>query len=230
MNITKIGICSASSPDKKSNFLLKNSLNTLKIPENIKIYDLFVPNNTVPLPKIYNNAIKKSIEEDLDALLLIHDDVVLEDSDFFDKVKENLSNYDLIGVAGTSKIALNPPALWHIMGGGFGSGHLHGSVNHEYDGNPKSSTNFGKYPHRVIMIDGVFMGLNKKMIHSGVKFDEKNPSQWHFYDLQFSLDAHLNNLKVGVSNILITHMSPGLRSFTPEWESGQKWFLEKYNN
>jgi hypothetical protein len=147
--------------------------------------------------------------------------------------------YDLIGVAGPSKVEIGSPALWHIMGGGFHGGRLHGCVQHlhiqkhpmgmeEYK---KPASNFGSYPNRVVMIDGVFMALSRKLLESGVRFDENIPSKFHFYDLDFSLSvAQTENLKVGVGDILITHASPGLREFTPEWLAGEQYFLQKHGN
>jgi hypothetical protein len=41
------------------------------------------------------------------------------------------------------------------------------------------------------------------------------------------MSAHKAGFKVGVSDILITHASPGLREFTPEFEKGQEWFIKK---
>jgi hypothetical protein len=81
------------------------------------------------------------------------------------------------------------------------------------------------------MIDGVFMALSRKLLESGVRFDENIPSKFHFYDLDFSLSvAQTENLKVGVGDILITHESPGLREFTDDWREGEKYFLNKYAN
>ena len=43
----------------------------------------------------------------------------------------------LLECAGTTQVKLQSPALWHIMGGGFGSGNLHGAVAHG-DGKTKT--------------------------------------------------------------------------------------------
>ena len=99
------------------------------------------------------------------------------------KLEENFKKYDLFGVAGTSEVKLQAPALWHIMGGGLHGNNLHGSVAHIHD-KKKSMTSFGPYLNRVIMID--------------------------------------------VSDVYITHASPGLREFTKEFNKGQEWFLQKH--
>jgi len=187
----------------------------------------YVVNNSDPLPIIYNSAIEDALENDIDCLILVHDDVWL-DQDPFIKLETLFDSFDLVGLAGTSQIKIESPALWHLMGGGFNGGNLRGFVAHGND-KKKSVTSFGPVPSRVLMIDGVFMALNLKTMKE-MRFDEQNPSPFHFYDLHLSLDTHLKGLKVGVGDILITHESPGLREFTEDWKAGEQYFLEKYKD
>jgi len=204
------------------------------IPPHINIH--MANENKEPLSKIYNQAIDKALKDDINCLILVHDDVILEE-DPIPKLEKLFDEYDVVGVAGASKIELKSPALWHLMGGGFGGGHLHGCVQHLIQKNGIDGvggyykkpvpTNFGPYPHRVVMIDGVFMALNRKAMET-MRFDEDNPSPFHFYDLSYSLSCHLAGLKVGVGDILITHESPGLREFTEDWKNGENYFLNKY--
>jgi GT2 family glycosyltransferase len=186
---------------------------------------IFKENNTEPLSKIYNKAIDFAIGENFDTLVLSHDDVIIE-SDLTYKLKSAMEKFDIIGVAGTTECKLEEPALWHIMGGGFGGGKLHGAVAHGSD-SQKSMTSFGPYPKRVLLLDGVFLAI-KRNVFEKVRFDETNPAGFHFYDLDYSLSCHKEGFKIGVSDIMITHASPGLREFTSEFDKGQKWFLEKW--
>ncbi len=181
--------------------------------------------NKESLQKIYNKAIDFAIKENLEYIVLVHDDVILENLSK-SKLEENFKKYDLFGVAGTSEVKLQSPALWHIMGGGLHGNNLHGSVAHIHD-KKKSMTSFGPYPNRVIMIDGVFMAISRKVFKK-IRFDESCPSKFHFYDLDYSLTAHKAGFKVGVSDVYITHASPGLREFTKEFNKGQEWFLQKH--
>lgn len=201
--------------------------------------DAFVGNERA-LPVVYNDAIQRAINDDADWLVMVHDDVILEE-DPIPKLEALADQYDVIGVAGTSRIELKQPALWHLMGGGFNGGHLHGYVQHKseqsvgrmgYGGVEniivKHPTNFGPYPHKVVMIDGVFIAINRKAMKV-LRLDESNPAKFHFYDLDLSLEANTQGLKVGVGDMVITHESLGLMEFTPEWLLGQEWFLNKYN-
>lgn len=212
----------------------KSKFKDYTLNESIWRYELLCQthlNNTESLAKRYNQAIDEALEENRDCLILVHDDVILEE-DPIPKLEKLFDDYDLVGVAGASKIELKSPALWHLMGGGFQGGDLHGKVCHiiEEAGSEYGKSHpayFGLYPHKVVMIDGVFMALNRKAMEE-MRFDEDCPSKFHFYDLLASLDFHLKGGRVGVGDILITHESPGLREFTDEWKAGEKYFLEKY--
>tara|TARA_R100001594_G_scaffold93676_1_gene127917 strand:+ start:632 stop:1276 length:645 start_codon:yes stop_codon:yes gene_type:complete len=186
---------------------------------------VFKENNKESLHKVYNKAIDFAIQEDVENLVLVHDDVILENYSE-EKLNTLFNKFDVIGVAGTTQVKLQSPALWHIMGGGFGSGNLHGAVAH---GNEKEKhmTPFGTYPKRVVLLDGVFLAISRKVFKK-IRFDESCPSKWHFYDLDYTMQCHKAGFKLGVGDILITHNSPGLTSFTEEFNKGQEWFLQKW--
>jgi hypothetical protein len=181
--------------------------------------------NKKGLPVLYNEFIDTAIAEDREWLMLCHNDINFENVNVPERVTD--SGFDVVGVAGTVTANLKPPALWHLMGGGFEGGNLRGAVAHGNIG-PKHMTSFGEYPARCVMLDGVFLAIHRRVFTS-VRFDESNPAKFHFYDLSYTLDSHNRGFKVGVGDIQITHESPGLREFTDEWKAGQKWFLEKYN-
>lgn len=187
----------------------------------------FKENNTTPIAKVYNKAIDFAIKENIDYLVLCHDDIIIE-SNLDKKIPEMFNRFDMFGVAGATQCKLEKPALWHLMGGGFGSGNLHGAVAHGTQ-DQKSMTYFGPYPKRVIMLDGVFLAI-KRDVFTKIRFDETCPAGFHFYDIQYSMDAHKAGFKVGVSDVMITHVSPGLREFTDEYNKGQEWFLQRYKS
>jgi hypothetical protein len=205
----------------------KGSRKDTVLGNNYSIYNEFIfkENNTDSLSVVYNKAIDFAIQEDMDFLVLCHDDVIIE-SDLSYKIPPLMQEFDIIGVAGTTECKLSEPALWHIMGGGFNSGKLHGAVAHGSN-KTKHMTCFGNYPKRVLLLDGVFLCISRN-VFTQVRFDESNPAGFHFYDLDYSLSCYKAGFKLGVSDILITHASPGLQEFTPEFLEGQQWFLEKW--
>tara|TARA_R110000824_G_scaffold43385_1_gene127053 strand:+ start:1575 stop:2225 length:651 start_codon:yes stop_codon:yes gene_type:complete len=186
---------------------------------------VFKDRNKQPLHTVYNKAIDFAIQENIQNLVLVHDDVILDNfSD--DKLEKLFTKFDVVGCAGTTEVTLKPPALWHIMGGGFQSGNLHGAVAHG-DENKRVMTSFGSYPKRVVLLDGVLLAIKRKVFKK-IRFDESCPSKWHFYDLDYSMQCHKAGFKIGVGDILVTHNSPGLTSFTKEFNKGQEWFLNKW--
>lgn len=218
MSISKTLYFSATKGSRKDTLLYKNTSTFNKF--------FFCENNTKPLPVIYNKAIDLAIQGKKEYLVLCHDDVIIE-SDVPYKLPDILrSDFDMVGVAGTTQCKLQEPALWHIMGGGFEGGNLHGAVAHGNE-NIKQMTYFGPYPKRVVLIDGVFMAIHRRVFER-IRFDESNPCGFHHYDLDYSLQCHQAGFKIGVSDIMITHSSPGLREFTPEFKASEEWFLNKW--
>jgi len=185
-----------------------------------------VNNNKKSLPVVYNKIIDKVIDSPAEWLVLCHNDINLENLDVSDRILQ--TGYDVVGVAGPITANIKSPALWHLMGGGMDGVGLRGAVAHGTI-TKKHMTSFGPYPHRTVMLDGVFMAINRKVFEQ-IRFDESNPAKFHFYDLSYSLECHLKGFKVGVGDIQITHESPGLKEVTDEWKAGEKWFLNKYGN
>lgn len=223
MEFEKPRLVVVSPEDSESKF---STIKTYDNPYYNDIEIVSVLNNKEALSVVYNRQKFKAIDDGVDLLAFVHDDVkILHDIVY--QCGVDFEKFDLVGVAGPSKVELNPPALWHIMGGGFGGGNLHGYVYHDIDGK-RFTSDFGYRPHRTVMIDGVYMAMNRKMIESDVLFDEDNPAKFHFYDLDFSLSAHLAGFKVGVGAALIAHESPGLSSYDEEWLKGQDYFLSKF--
>ena len=209
-------IFSATAGKEKDTLLWKTTENDTVV---------FKENNKDSLQKVYNKAIDFALQENVQKLVLVHDDVILENYSE-SKLDSLFEKFDVVGCAGTTEVKLKPPALWHLMGGGFGSGNLYGAVAHGNETN-KHMTAFGKYPKRVVLLDGVFLAIHRRVFEK-VRFDEDCPSKWHFYDLDYSMQCHKEGFKLGVGDILITHNSPGLTSFTKEFNEGQQWFLDKW--
>tara|TARA_R110001606_G_scaffold264795_1_gene413460 strand:+ start:1846 stop:2502 length:657 start_codon:yes stop_codon:yes gene_type:complete len=216
--MSDIFIISATKGAKEDTLLYKSSRNN-----ELEIF--FKENNKDSLQTVYNKAIDFAIRENVEYLVMVHDDVILENVTR-DKLIDNFELFDMFGVAGTSEVKLQEPALWHIMGGGIHSNNLHGAVAH-LNGKRKSMTSFGTFPHRALMVDGVFMAVSRKVFKK-VRFDEDCPCKFHFYDLDYSLSTHKADFKVGVSDVYITHASPGLKEFTEDFNKGSKWFLNKH--
>lgn len=190
----------------------------------------FKTENIEALSKIYNREIYDNIYNKNKILVFVHDDVIIEDLFFKDKLNDALDNFDIVGVAGIKPpINIKSPALWHLMGD---RSQYTGSVVHfeKNDNNIRRfTTSFGIMPERAVLLDGVFLAINTaKVIEKQLKFDENNPAKFHFYDLNFSLDANNKHLKLGTYPIWITHQSHGLTNISNDWKNGETYFINKY--
>jgi GT2 family glycosyltransferase len=213
--MNKIFYFSATAGNKRDTLLYKNT--------DLDIF--FKEDNRDSLQKTYNKAFDFCLQEGIEYIVLTHDDVIFENVSE-EKLLKNFKQFDMFGVAGATQCKLNEPALWHLMGGGFNGGNLRGAVAHLIR-DKKQMTSFGLFPHRVVMLDGVFLAISRAVFEN-TRFDESCPAGYHFYDVDYSLTAHKRGFKVGVGDILITHKSPGLTEFTEEFKKGEQWFLDKH--
>ena len=178
--------------------------------------------NTRSLAKVYNTF----LNEDERITVLAHDDLLIRDKNWIEKTRESLEKYDVVGLAGGSSAKITPPCLWHLM---CPSETHRGCVSHVNE-NRKGTfvTNFGKQG-RVLLLDGLFLAFKtKKLFEAGVKFDETNPANFHFYDIDFCMTCNSKKLKLGTTYIDVVHNSPGLKSYSDQWKAGQAWFMQKF--
>ena len=94
---------------------------------------------------------------------------------------------------------------------------MYGIVNHESEGKKwesKYSDSLGNDVKEVVVVDGVFIAINKQRIKSN--FDE-NVSGFHMYDVNFCFKNFLQDVKIGVlTNVRLTHKSIGMTN--DKWE------------
>lgn len=224
MKIENIAFVSCSKNNKKT--LLEESVE--KIPGHTELYTF--KDNTKSICEVYNEFINNNggyYQEDT-AVVFVHDDVYINCQDLHEKIDRAFKSYDVIGVAGTLNAQIKEPCLWHVMGNRQDH---RGAAAHPItrDGSlePYHITSFGPMPSRALLIDGVFIAVKPNVLKK-VQFDASNPARFHYYDLDFSLECNKNQYKIGVWDIPIIHMSPGLTNPDEEWRRGQDWFLTKW--
>lgn len=217
----RLSIATASQKSRSEDTLLVQSIDGSGLRDQVhRLY--FYGDNKDALPIVYNEAIRKALEDNSTHLLLVHDDVSLSDFNIFRETY--MQGFDVVGVAGADNVSFNRNPLWHHMAE---PRDLHGFAGHyNADGQTVFMTNFGSTPHKTQVIDGVFMLLDlRKNIPN---FDESNPAKFHFYDLDFSYSAYKAGLNVGVAPYVIWHKSHGLRQITDDWRAGAEWFVRKW--
>lgn len=216
-------VCFCSQASNKNELEEKygkyHALNSRRLSEIVVIENYA---NKSSLPKRYNELIRN---EDVNVVLM-HDDALIRDEKWIEKLNKALESFDVVGLAGGSSPKITPPCLWHLM---CSRDTYRGRVSHvNEDKKGTFVTDFGEQG-RVLILDGVFLAFNsKKLYDAGVKFDETNPAKFHFYDIDFCLTCNSKKLKLGTTYIDLVHNSHGLKKYTDEWLSGQAWFMQKF--
>lgn len=176
----------------------------------------FKNKGTHSLTEAYNILLDKA---KYDIVILCHDDIYFDTENWGHKIIElfNNTDYGIIGVAGTKKLCRR--GVWW-------ESNTCGIVNHMTK-NGKVESVFGNERGGIVnveAIDGLFIAINKKRIVRGFNEDFKG---FHFYDVDFSYNNHINGTKVGVTlDIRITHLSTG--NANEEWERNRVQFVETY--
>ena len=127
-----------------------------------------------------------------------------------------------VGVAGTD--CLEKHGCWWLAGNAGPSTHLHGDVAHTHEGKTYTSC-FGPYGRTVVM-DGVFLAIARSKLDKIGCWNQK--LDWHFYDLDMTLRAHLAGFKNMVVPLPLLHKSIGIPGGS--WEQMRQKFLKTYGD
>ena len=229
IDLQKIHIVTATR-FSESDFWVKSalgeSLKKIDVYKKFK-YSIFYENN-LGLSTVYNKAITDS--KNYDILVFIHDDVFIDCKDFVIKVTQGLINYDVIGVAGNTRLYSSMQPAWafkEIKNNAFvwDWGFLSGTVWHGK--NPHGDKMYyGPVPMRCELIDGVMIAAKAKLLRKkNVYFDER--FKFHFYDIDFCRTSTKAGLTIGTWPIELTHQSPGGFG-TQQWQDGYSLYIKKW--
>ena len=169
----------------------------------------------------YNSAFDRSRG---DILIFSHDDLeFLEPATWLQRLKTHLARYDLLGLAGTTRLV---SAAWASAGPPYTFGQVG-----ELDGK--------RVPYRALLcsapmpaipgiqaIDGLFMATRREVLER-VRFDQQLFDGFHLYDIDFSFCVHLAGFRIAVATDLpALHHSQG--SFGDDWNRYAAKFLGKW--
>lgn len=183
-------------------------------------------NNQQALAISYNAAIEQASSGDL--LIFCHDDVWLGEQSLAEPLLEGLNRFEVIGVAGNTRLAPGHSTWWlHPSTGQPDHPFLVGAVCH---GSPDatSPTHFGVSPAPACLLDGLFLAARAGVLQqAGVRFDPAFP--FHFYDLDVCRTARAAGLRLGVWPLNLIHAStgtPGSRS----WQNALQAYRLKWGD
>lgn len=182
---------------------------------------VFIENNKHGLSKNYNSIIEE-YKNSYDFIHFVHDDVFIYDNlSVIDFVLTEY-NYDISGVAGSKKISMKPPYLWHLMSQKNSS---MGAVEH-CAGDKSYLTFFGSTYDKCVIMDGVYMCVKTANLKNW-KFNEN--FDFHFYDIASSIDAFKMKLNLGIVPIHIKHYAKMYNPLENEsWKHNAQKFEQLY--
>lgn len=180
-----------------------------------------INNGSKSLSKVYNEILD---EAQYDIVVLCHDDIEFETNRWGDKILKHFSKnpeFGILGLAGSKFLSTN--AQWWVV-----PNTMYGIVNHKHEGKKwtsQYSNNLGNNIEETILVDGLFIALNKQKIKHN--FDETIKG-FHFYDLGLCIPNFLSDIKIGVIfDVRVTHLSIGKTN--QSWENNRIDFSEKYS-
>jgi len=178
-----------------------------------------VNNGEKSLAQVYNEVLSES---KTDIVVFCHDDIYFDTTSWYSKLVKHFerSDFGILGMAGTTQMPSS--GMWWEN-----RKKMVGTVNHESDGKKwesKYSESFGNSIIETVVVDGLFIAVDKRKIKKNFNEDFKG---FHFYDIPFCFENHIEGVKVGViTNIRITHKSIGQTN--EQWEENRKLFESKY--
>jgi GT2 family glycosyltransferase len=183
-----------------------------------------VEGNCEGLPKVYNRFLIEPLRENI--LLFLHDDVWLDDMFLSDRIRDSLTVYDVVGVAGSRILRPDAPA-WFVKDESMELDieNLSGVVSHGPTPCGAPSV-YGTTPAAVQVLDGVLLAVRcSTLLDAGLRFDER--FNFHFYDMDLARQANAMGLKVGTWPIAVTHVSGGGYK-SQEWKQELEVYREKW--
>lgn len=186
-------------------------------------YEIILIRDARSLAEAYNRGLNQAKG---DIIVLSHDDIeFLQPSSWLSAIKSHLREFDLIGLAGTTKL-IGP--AWALAGPPYNFGQV---AELNSNGEPYRVIIFGT-PLPVVpniqAVDGLFMALNKNVVDK-VRFDEEVFNGFHCYDIDFSFSAYKAGFRLGVAtDIPVLHASQG--SFDNTWAMYAQRLCDKHYN
>ena len=132
-------------------------------------------NNSTSLSILYNRAIEEC-EKSPAILVFIHDDILIGDFFWADRIRDGLNQWDIVGLAGNTRIVPGQPS-WAFINDRFewdAAENLSGAVGHGEIYPPRDIAPFGPINQECKLLDGLLLAVNSEsLFRAGLRFDEK---------------------------------------------------------
>ena len=163
----------------------------------------------------YNEVLDAFAErDDLEALVLVHEDVEIVDSDFCGKIRRRLAEPDVavLGVIGARGVT--SLAWWEAEGRGRCL-------------ETRGLVDFGGGSHDVDSVDGLMIVLSPWAVRN-LRFDTEAYTGFHAYDVDISFQARAAGKRVVVEDIALVHHTKGGYGNVDAWRAANSAFRAKW--
>jgi glycosyltransferase involved in cell wall biosynthesis len=178
--------------------------------------------NARSLAEAYNRALRNARG---DIIIFSHDDILILDPDFGQKISHRMQRFDILGFAGTRRVIAEN--WWHA-----GEPWASGAIAHIHEGGKLGLSIWNPEPWPVVDdiqgIDGLCIMVRREVAEK-IGFDETVFDGFHLYDLDFSFSAWRAGNKLGVCcDIPVIHVSQG--NYDKKHAHYGRLFIEKHKD
>ena len=191
-------------------------------PINIRLFD----KNSRGLSSVYNQSITE-VKNLQCILIFMHDDVLITDMYWVERIIDGFKKFDILGVVGNKKPSQDQPSWVMIneVGELDNFENLSGAIGQGDRFPPQKIDIFGKPDQEVKQMDGCFLAVKSETLYkSGIRFDPT--FKFHFYDMDFCRSADKAKLKMGTIPLSIIHKSYGV--LNEDWKKNYLLYLKKW--
>jgi len=178
----------------------------------------------------YKDGVNNIILNDSDIVIFCHDDIeiIMDPQKFVDVLvkasRQNKSGF--FGPAGTTHLSEN--AVWweHSL---WAQQKHRGLVLHGKDIKSAEYTYYGN-PGRVVCLDGLFLAIQGRALKNiNLSKPDYFEGDWDFYDIHYTIQAHLKGLYNTVEPIFMIHHSIGELAGRDSWHKNREAFVHRTN-
>jgi hypothetical protein len=163
----------------------------------------------------YNRALDHfGVLEDLEALVLVHEDVELFDRDFGDRIRRALADPQVAIVGAVGARDVDSLAWWHgeVAGRAF---------------EPRGALDGGFDEPEVDAVDGLLMALSPWAVRN-LRFDEARYTGFHGYDVDLCFQAREAGRRVVVTELTLFHHTKGGLGDGDAFQAANRAFRAKW--
>ena len=182
----------------------------------------------------YTSAIKEQDIMAKDRVVMCHDDIqILTSPEVFNELVDSYvdAKTGFVGVAGPKKLN-KTGCWWHGLGKEYPhpESFLRGMVFHGSSLEKCFPTYYGGFGE-VQVLDGLFMVTTGATLHNiNTKMPKDFVGKWDYYDLYYTMQAHVKGRPNKVMPLPILHESTGDGAMSEDWNKNRQAFILKYGD